>query len=168
MNKDLIKWAKGKVDDLKIKEKRNRKRYAALTIIVSVINLIVVALASLAIHALITAKDKTLHNSHIKLQLIMACVAAGVTILIFLLTIFTMIYRSVTKKDIYLKALDEIQVEIIKYKEKNEDYFNKSVEDPEALLKKNIENINNKARGTYRAKSFSQLVLIALSGGEHA
>lgn len=168
MNKDLIKWAKGKVDDLKIKEKKNRKRYAILSIIVSVINLIVVVLASLAIHALITAKDKAQHDSHIKLQLIMACVAAGITILIFLLTIFTMIYRSVTKKDIYLKALDEIQVEIIKYKEKNEDYFSKDIKDPDSLLRKNVENINIRARGTYRKKSWTNLILIALSGGENA
>ena len=168
MNKDLIKWAKGKVEYLRTEEKKNRKRYSILTIIISILNLIIVILASMAIHALITSKEKMTNDHNLKIQLVMACIAAGVTILIFLLTIFNMVYRSVTKKEIYRKALDEIQVEIIKYKEKHEDYFAKDIKDPEQLLKKNVEKINTRVKKTHQSKHWFSMIITALSGGENA
>lgn len=168
MNKDLIKWAKGKVQYLRVQEKKNRKRYSVLTIIVSVLNLIIVILASMAIHALITSREKMTNNHNLKVQLIMACIAAGVTILIFILTIFNMVYRSVTKKEIYHKALDEIQVEIIKYKEKHNDYFKREIKDPEELLKNNVTKIYNNVKKTHRSKNWFNMLTTALSGGENA
>ena len=168
MNKDLIKWAKGKVQYLRVEEKKNRKRYSALTIIVSVLNLVIVILASMAIHALITSREKMTNNHNLKVQLIMACIAAGVTILIFILTIFNMVYRSVTKKEIYRKALDEIQVEIIKYKEKHEDYFKKEIKDPEELLKKNVTKLYQNVKKTHQSKNWFSMLITALSGGENA
>lgn len=166
MNKDLLKWATGKINTLNREQKHYVRRYYILTIIISILNLTVVGLASAAIHSLVNVREMTVKGSETRLQLIMACIAAGVTILIFIITILNMLFRSVTKKDVYYAAMNEIQVEIIKFKEGAGEY--QESDDKEKLLEKNVNTIYKKAIRAERNKNPFQIILKALSGGENA
>ena len=146
------------MEDLEIKMKQSKKWFVFFSILLMAINLSMVIIAAIIIKDL---SQET--NKGINIGLILASSAAVVVIIIFFLQFVIVFYKSQMKGQLYKDACDEIQVEVMKFKNKKDEYAGK---DSEELLNDKVVSIKLAALEHRRHKSMAQILLSGFGGGD--
>lgn len=159
---EVVSWAQARVNTLKIKSKKNRKRYTILASIMALINLAIIVLAAVGLAILVKNKDKIEDGS--TLPIVMTSIAAGLTIAIFFMNFANIIYRSLMRWHAYKDGADALQHEVLKY-HVHDEY--KKRKNPEEYFLHKIGEIYEEAISFKRHKNPWKLLLKALSGGDN-
>lgn len=89
---EALKWAETRVKELQASRKKHKKNYFVITSIMALINIAIVTMASIGLSILIRYSENGDESSNT--AIIMASVAASLTILIFFVNIVNVVYRS--------------------------------------------------------------------------
>lgn len=157
---EVLKWAESQVRIMKKSQAKNKKDQTVVTIIMAIINLAIISMATAALIILIEHKNQVDNQSAI----VMASIAAGLTIAIFFVNMINIIYRSVMRWQTYKNAADAIQHEIARF-HLHDEY--RRYKNPEQKFIEKIKAIDEEANHTKRKKKFLKILLKALSGGDN-
>lgn len=158
---DVISWAEARVREMKRAQVKNRKDNTLVTIILAIINITIIAMASIALIILLKFRNDSAVNTK---SITMASIAASLTIIIFFVNVANIVYRSVMRLQTYKNAADAIQHEVARF-HLHDEY--KEYKDPEQVFIDKIKEIEDAANHTKRKKSIFKIILKALSGGEN-
>ena len=145
----VFNWINKQVKKMEKEAKRNFFLNFLLFFLVSTINITVIGLSIWALVILLNFSYSKTDNKII-LQIVMACLAAGCNLLIFIFTIFNLIYRNKMKFSIYKQAIEEIQHEYMKFSLKSGKYQN--IKNPQKELKIKVNDIYQAAILTKKSK----------------
>ena len=159
MNKNVIDYANSKKAELKDRQRRDRRMYSILTISISVINLVIVVMAAIALDILIREGGDS--NS---LNIVMASIAAALTIAIFVVNIFVVIFRGFARFNAYKAGMDEIQREVMAYSLKEKSY---ALDGSDETLDKNVNEIFERTMKRKEKVSMTKMIIKALVGGDN-
>ena len=158
MKKNVTSFLDREINDLEMKMKQSKKWFVFFSIVLMVINLSMVVIAGVIIKDL---SQESKNGSNV--GLILASFAAVVVILIFFLQFVIVFYKSQMKGQLYKEACDEIQVEVMKFNNKKDEYAGK---DSEEVLSDKVNTIKSAALEHRRHKSMIQILLNGFGGGE--
>lgn len=159
---EALKWAETRVKELQASRKKHKKNYFVITSMMALVNIAIVTMASIGLSILIRYSENGDESSNT--AIIMASVAASLTILIFFVNIVNVVYRSSMRWQTYRNAADSIQHEVIRFSLNSE-----MSEDTKAKEKfeKRISEIYEEAHNFKREKKAVKILLNALSGGDN-
>lgn len=177
---EVLSWAESRVREMKKAQAKNKKDNTIVTVIMAFINLAIIAMAATALAILMRHMNDTMQqdildaNGNVIGQatvpavdtkgLVMASIAAGLTILIFFVNVTNIIYRSVMRWQTYKNAADAIQHEIARF-HLHDEY--RRYKNPDQKFIDKIKDIEETANHTKRKKNVFKIVLKALSGGDN-
>lgn len=156
-NATINSWIDLKVNEMKSKIKRNRKRYFTFSIILLLINIATIILASIAIDMLVSEGSKDITS------LVLSCLSVGFIIILFLLNGFAVFWKGIMKDKIYKRAIEDLQHQQMLFVHNVGIY---DVEEKEKILDKKCNKIYSDAINSNKKVKSSLLLKIFVGGND--
>ncbi len=155
-------WVDKQLASMEAKQKKARRRYKILALVLAFINLVTIAVASVAITLIVRWSAANPNNTGGTITLVLTILSAALIIILFALNFGISIFKAYRKTKFYVEAQEKISIEAMKYKNKIGEYKKQD----EKILEKNVVSIKNSTLKKKRSKDKKlKAILKGLTGG---